>query len=97
MKKLWYVDIPLQLPIALVAVLFGIVFTAVDFAVVYVLTRGGPFNSTQVLPTWAYAIGIDGGSLGEGAAISLYPLPAARRRHRRDAVLRAQGAGVVTR
>ena len=74
-KKLWYVDIPLQLPIALVAVLFGIVFTAVDFAVVYILTRGGPFNSTQVLPTWAYFIGIDGGSLGEGAAISLFLFP----------------------
>jgi multiple sugar transport system permease protein len=74
-KKLWYVDIPLQLPIALVAVLFGIVFTAVDFAVVYILTRGGPFNSTQVLPTWAFYVGIDGGSLGEGAAISLFMLP----------------------
>ena len=74
-KKLWYVDIPLQLPIALVAILFGIVFTAVDFAVVYILTRGGPFNSTQVLPTWAYFIGIDGGSLGEGAAISLFLFP----------------------
>ena len=64
-----------QLPIALVAVLFGIVFTAVDFAVVYILTHGGPFNSTQVLPTWAYAIGIDSGSLGEGAAISLFLFP----------------------
>ena len=53
LKKLWYVDLPLQLPIALVAVLFGIVFTAADFAVVWVLTRGGPFNSTQVLTTWA--------------------------------------------
>ena len=75
MKKLWYVDIPLQLPIALIAVLFGIVFTAADFAVVYILTHGGPFNSTQVLPTWAYAIGIDSGSLGEGAAISLFLFP----------------------
>jgi multiple sugar transport system permease protein len=74
-KKLWYVDLPLQLPIALVAVLFGIVFTAADFAVVYILTRGGPFNSTQVLPTWAYFVGIDGGSLGEGAAISLFLFP----------------------
>ena len=74
-KKLWYVDVPLQLPIALVAVLFGIVFTAGDFAVVYILTQGGPFNSTQVLPTWAFQIGINSGSLGEGAAISLYLLP----------------------
>jgi multiple sugar transport system permease protein len=75
LKKLWYVDIPLQLPIALVAVLFGIVFTAGDFAVVYILTAGGPFNSTQVLPTWAFQIGINSGSLGEGAAISLYLFP----------------------
>ena len=74
-KKLWYVDVPLQLPIALVAVLFGIVFTAGDFAVVYILTAGGPFNSTQVLPTWAFQIGINSGSLGEGAAISLYLFP----------------------
>jgi multiple sugar transport system permease protein len=75
LKKLWYVDVPLQLPIALVAVLFGIVFTAGDFAVVYLLTQGGPFNSTQVLPTWAFQIGINSGSLGEGAAISLYLFP----------------------
>ena len=75
LKKLWYVDLPLQLPIALVAVLFGIVFTAGDFAVVYILTHGGPFNSTQVLPTWAFAVGIDSGSLGEGAAICLYLFP----------------------
>jgi multiple sugar transport system permease protein len=75
LKKLWYVDLPLQLPIALVAVLFGIVFTASDFAVVWVLTRGGPFNSTQVLTTWSESIGIESGSLGEGAAISLFLFP----------------------
>jgi multiple sugar transport system permease protein len=75
LKKLWYVDVPLQLPIALVAVLFGIVFTAGDFAVVYILTGGGPANATQVLPTWAFQIGIASGSLGGGAAISLYLFP----------------------
>jgi multiple sugar transport system permease protein len=74
-KKFFYVTLPLQLPIALVAVLFGIVFTAADFAVVFVLTHGGPFNSTQVLTTWAYQIGIESGSLGEGAAISLFLFP----------------------
>ncbi len=74
-KKLWYVTLPLQLPIALVAVLFGIVFTAGEFAVVYILTQGGPFNSTQVLPTWAFQVGVNSGSLGQGAAISLYLLP----------------------
>jgi multiple sugar transport system permease protein len=74
-KKLWYVTLPLQLPIALVALLFGIVFTAADFAVVQVLTQGGPFNSTQMLTTWAFQIGVNAGSLGLGAAISLYLFP----------------------
>ena len=57
LKKLWFVTLPLQLPIALIAVLFGIVFTATDMAVVYILTRGGPFNSTQMLPMWAFQTG----------------------------------------
>jgi multiple sugar transport system permease protein len=75
LKKMRYVTLPLQLPIALVALLFGIVFTAADFTVVYVLTQGGPFNSTQMLTTWSFQIGINSGSLGEGAAISLYLFP----------------------
>jgi multiple sugar transport system permease protein len=75
LKKMLYVTLPLQLPIALVALLFGIVFTATDFTVVYVLTQGGPFNSTQMLTTWSFQIGINSGSLGEGAAISLYLFP----------------------
>ena len=75
LRKFWYVSLPLQLPIATVALLFGIVFTATDMTVVYILTRGGPFNSTQMLTTWAYQTGINSGNLGEGAAISLYLLP----------------------
>jgi multiple sugar transport system permease protein len=75
LKKFAYVTLPLQLPIALVAVLFGIVFTAADFAVVWVLTGGGPFNSTQVLTTWSETIGIESGRVGAGAAISLYLFP----------------------
>jgi multiple sugar transport system permease protein len=75
LKKLWYVSLPLQLPIALIAVLFGIVFTASDMAVVYILTRGGPFNSTQMLPMWAFQTGISSGATGAGAAVALYLLP----------------------
>jgi multiple sugar transport system permease protein len=75
LRKLWYVTLPLQLPIALVAILFGIVFTATDMAVPYILTNGGPFNSTQVITTWAFQQGIQAGALGPGAAVSLFLLP----------------------
>jgi multiple sugar transport system permease protein len=75
LKKFWYVSLPLQLPIAIVAVLFGIVFTATDMVVPYILTNGGPFNSTQVLTTFAFQTGINAGNIGEGAAIALFMLP----------------------
>ena len=75
LRKFWYVSLPLQLPIAIVAVLFGIVFTATDMIVPYILTNGGPFNSTQVLTTWAFQTGINAGNIGEGAAIALFMLP----------------------
>jgi len=76
-RKFWSVTLPLQLPIATVALLFGIVFTATDMAVVYILTQGGPppSFSTEMVTTWAYKTGVESGSLGPGAAISLFLLP----------------------
>src|SRR5437879_9354565 len=41
--------LPMMMPILSVAVLFGIIFTFTDMTVVYILTAGGPFDSTQVL------------------------------------------------
>ena len=76
-RKFWSVTLPLQLPIATVALLFGIVFTATDMAVVYILTQGGPppSFSTEMVTTWAYKTGVESGSLGAGASISLVLLP----------------------
>jgi len=58
-----------------VAVLFGTIFTFTDMTVVYVLTRGGPFDMTQVLASLAFFKGIHGGNLSVGAAISLFLFP----------------------
>ena len=45
-RQLFQVTIPMMLPIMMVAVLFGIVFTATDIIIILVLTRGGPYGST---------------------------------------------------
>jgi multiple sugar transport system permease protein len=74
-RRHFEIIMPLLLPITLIAMLFGIVFTVSDLIVVFVLTRGGPFNSTQVIASWAYFTGIDGGDLATGAAISLFLFP----------------------
>lgn len=74
-RQFFAIRLPLLLPIMAVAILYGIVFSFTDMIVVFILTRGGPIDSTQVLATWAYFKGIDGGNLGQGAAIALFLFP----------------------
>jgi multiple sugar transport system permease protein len=74
-RILFQIKLPLILPIMSIALLFSTIFTIGDMAIVFVLTRGGPIYYTQVLPTWAYFKGIEGGALGEGAATALFLFP----------------------
>jgi multiple sugar transport system permease protein len=74
-RTLFTITIPMMLPIINVAVLFGAIFTFTDMTVIYILTRGGPYDSTQVIPTLAFFTGILGGDLAEGAAISMFMVP----------------------
>jgi multiple sugar transport system permease protein len=74
-RRLWEVTIPLTLPVIAVAVLFGAIITFTDMSLVRVLTNGGPVNETHVLASWAYAKGIDGGNLAQGAAVAVFLLP----------------------
>jgi multiple sugar transport system permease protein len=74
-RRYFEVTLPLTLPVMAVAALFGAILIFTDMAVVYVLTRGGPTNSTQVLASWAFFRGIEGGDLAQGAAVALFMFP----------------------
>jgi len=74
-RRLLHVELPLLLPVLTVAVLFGMVFTATDLGVVYLLTRGGPYNTTHVLASYAFQQGVLGADLGQGAAIAVFLFP----------------------
>ena len=74
-KAIW-ITLPMMAPILTVALLFGIVFTFTDMSVVYLLTRGGPFNSTHVLASLAFQEGVLGADVGRGASIAIFLLPA---------------------
>jgi multiple sugar transport system permease protein len=69
------VTLPLIMPVLTIITMFSIIWTFADFQLVYVLTRGGPANSTHLLATLAYNIGMVAGELGNGAAISLWMFP----------------------
>ncbi len=74
-RKQFQIIIPIIAPIILVALLFGTVFTFTDLSVVYLLTKGGPTNSTHVLGSLAFQVGILSGDIARGAAISLFLFP----------------------
>jgi multiple sugar transport system permease protein len=74
-RRLLEITEPLTLPVTAVAALFAAIFVVTDLGVVRVLTNGGPNNATQVLTSWAFLRGIDGGDVGQGAAVALFLFP----------------------
>jgi multiple sugar transport system permease protein len=70
-----HVTIPLLMPVLTIVMLFSIIQTFSDFQIVQVLTRGGPTDTTHLFATLAFQIGMQGGRLGQGAAVSLFMLP----------------------
>ena len=70
-----YVTLPLLTPIIAVVMTFSVLFTFTDFQLIYVLTRGGPLNSTHLMATLSFQRAIPGGSLGEGAALATMMVP----------------------
>jgi multiple sugar transport system permease protein len=75
MQRFAYVISPMVRPILLVSLLFSIIFSFTDFNTIWIITKGGPYDQTQVLSTYAYQVGVNGGFLGRGAAISLFMFP----------------------
>jgi len=69
------ITLPMLRPVLLVVLLLSTILTFADFTLPYVLTNCAPYNSTCMLSTWAFAIGVNGGYIGVGAAISLVLFP----------------------
>src|SRR5215210_2709774 len=74
-RRFWHITLPLLKPVLGIVILFSTIFTFSEFNIVYVLTHGGPINSTHLFATLARQVGLETGRIGEGAAISLYLFP----------------------
>src|ERR1700693_2984176 len=74
-QKFRYVTLPMLTPIIAVVMTFSVLFTFTDFQLIYVITRGGPLNSTHLMATLSFQRAISGGSLGEGAALATLMMP----------------------
>ncbi len=74
-QRFVHVIAPMVRPILLVSLLFSVIFSFTDFNTIWIITKGGPYDQTQVLSTYAYQLGVNAGYLGKGAAVSLFMFP----------------------
>jgi multiple sugar transport system permease protein len=74
-QRFIYIIGPMIRPILMVSLLFSVIFSFTDFNTIWIITKGGPFDQTQVLSTYAYQLGVNAGYLGKGAAVSLFMFP----------------------
>lgn len=70
-QRFWRMTFPLLRPVSAITLLLGLVYTLKVFDIIWIMTRGGPADSSTTLATWSYQLGF--GSLlpkfGPGAAV----------------------------
>jgi ABC-type sugar transport system permease subunit len=74
-QRFRYVTLPGIRNIMIIVVLLSTIWTFNDFAIVYILTKGGPGGTTMVLPVFTYELAFGAQRLGEAIAAALYMLP----------------------
>ena len=70
-QKFWHVTLPLVRPALLLALLFRTIDSLRVFDLVYVMTQGGPADTTNVLQFYGYKKTFAEGMIGYGSAIAV--------------------------
>jgi multiple sugar transport system permease protein len=66
----WRITVPVIMPASLVSLLFRYIFAFRTFGEVWILTKGGPFRSTELLSIYMYKRGFVYFEFGVAAAVS---------------------------
>jgi multiple sugar transport system permease protein len=74
-ERFRHVTLPQLLPVIFIVTTFSVILTFFDFQLVYVLTGGGPANSTHLMATYAYSLSMGAGQMGLGSAVALSMVP----------------------
>jgi len=74
-QRFVHITLPGLRNIVIIVVLLSTIWTFNDFAIVYILTKGGPGGATMVLPVFTYELAFGAQRLGDAIAVALYMLP----------------------
>ena len=69
-QRFWRITFPLLRSVSAITILLGLVYTLKVFDIIWIMTRGGPSNSSTTLATWSYQLSFGNlfPSFGPGAA-----------------------------
>ena len=73
-QRFFFITLPLLRPIILVAVVIRVIDTLRIFDTIFVLTRGGPANITEVLSIYTYKVGMNFFRIGYATTMSYFLL-----------------------
>jgi len=71
-QKFTHITLPQLASVMFVVALLRTIWTFNDFQLIYILTAGGPMNSTEILPLLAYREAFSKGNIGMGATVAVF-------------------------
>lgn len=70
-KKTLYITVPLLKPVIITTLMLGTIFTIKAFDLVFIITGGGPGNSSHLFSTYSYFLAFDTFNFGLATAVSV--------------------------
>lgn len=70
-KSFWHITIPQVKPILISIAMLDFVWTLQSFAVIWMMTGGGPVNSTQTLSIYIYKLAFNSSQYGIASAVAV--------------------------
>jgi multiple sugar transport system permease protein len=74
-QRLFRITLPSISNVIILVTLISTIWTLGDFAIIWIMTRGGPANTTQVFSTLSYVVTFQNLELSRGIAIALAIVP----------------------
>ncbi|MGW0584285.1 carbohydrate ABC transporter permease [Streptomyces sp. NPDC002920] len=70
-RRFWNITLPLLRPVSAITLLLGFVYTLKVFDIIWIMTKGGPADSSTTFATWSYRLGFGNllPAFGPGAAV----------------------------
>jgi multiple sugar transport system permease protein len=70
-RRVGFITLPILKPVTVAVLMLGTIYTVKVFDLVFIMTGGGPANTSHLLSTYAYQVGFSIYNYGEAAAIAI--------------------------